>query len=180
MSKSGTLRNDLLLVLGLCAAAIGTGFAINACRKHPLPLVYRDKYERLEEAVDRIRRAPANMVKQNRTILEQLTLQEFERYLKGSEGIVVDARPEIFHRLGHVPRALSLPRDDFENAYALLKGRLESNRSQPIVVYCADSACGDASLVRKALNGLGFYNVRVFSGGWVEWIQSGKPTEAGE
>gem|GEM_PF-4178326 len=35
-----------------------------------------------------------------------------------------------FHRLGHLPGAISLRRDEFETGYALVKTQLESNRSQ--------------------------------------------------
>jgi predicted sulfurtransferase len=69
--------------------------------------------------------------------------------VESKRGLVLDARPEIFHRLGHVPGALSLPRDDFETGYAALKEKLEADRSQPIVIYCSSASCEDSGLVKK-------------------------------
>jgi rhodanese-related sulfurtransferase len=89
----------------------------------------------------------------------------------------LDARPEIFYRLGHVPGALSLARDDFENAYAQLKERLEKDKNQPLIIYCSNSSCEDSHLVQSALLKLGYVNVAVFSGGWATWTQEKLPEE---
>src|SRR5690606_30147899 len=85
------------------------------------------------------------------------------------EGIVLDARPEVFHRIGHIPGALSLPREDFENAYASLKEVLEVDKEQIIVVYCSSMSCQDSELVRRALTALGYSRVAILTGGWAAW-----------
>jgi 3-mercaptopyruvate sulfurtransferase SseA len=92
--------------------------------------------------------------------------------------LVFDARPEIFHRLGHIPAALSLPREDFENAYKTFQTELERDRTQPLILYCSSASCEDSTLVQKSLQALGYSNVAVFSGGWAEWQEKGLPEEA--
>jgi rhodanese-related sulfurtransferase len=81
----------------------------------------------------------------------------------------------LFYQFGHVPGALSLPRADFESAYAALRARLEKNRRRPIVVYCSDRSCEDSSAVRTALAKLGYTDVAVFHGGWAAWSAAHRP-----
>jgi len=132
----------------------------------------------LQDSVQRIASkesasAPAPAVQ----LPEKLSLEEFSSYVQNKRGLVLDARPEIFHRLGHVPGALSLPRDDFEAGYAVLKEKLESDRSQPIVIYCSSTSCEDSGLVKKSLAALGFTNLALFEGGWSDWTNAKKPEE---
>lgn len=130
------------------------------------------------DSVRRIKEAADNSLP--RSAPEQVSFAEFTRYVEEKKIVILDARPEIFHRLGHVPGALTLPRDDFENGYLMLKKRLESDLTQQIIVYCGDASCADASLVKKGLNSLGYGNVAIFTGGWRAWTESGKESEGSE
>jgi len=173
-----TLCSDLMVLWLVATTALCVGLLINQFRDTPLPLVYKDKAKRLQDSVQRIASkesapAPAPVVQ----IPEKLSLQEFSSYVENKRGLILDARPEIFHRLGHVPGALSLPRDDFETGYAALKDKLEADRSQPIVIYCSNSSCEDSGLVKKSLASLGFTNLALFEGGWGEWTNAKKPEE---
>jgi rhodanese-related sulfurtransferase len=173
-----TLRADLMVLWLVATTALCVGLLINQFRDTPLPLVYKDKAQRLQESVQRIASkesasAPAPVVH----LPEKLSLEEFSAYVENKHGLVLDARPEIFHRLGHVPGALSLPRDDFEKGYAVLKGKLEADRSQPIVIYCSGASCEDSGLVKKSLASLGFTNLALFEGGWSGWTNAKKPEE---
>jgi len=132
----------------------------------------------MQDSVRRIKEAADNSLPQSAS--EQVSLAELARYVEEKKIVILDARPDVFYRLGHVPGALRLPRDDFENGYLVLKERLESDLAQLIVVYCSDASCADASLVKKGLNSLGYSNVAIFTGGWREWTQSEKATEGGE
>jgi rhodanese-related sulfurtransferase len=106
-----------------------------------------------------------------------LDLEQFHEYVEANRGLILDARPELFHRLGHVPGAISLPRESFSATYEKIKGKLEHNKGQPIVVYCSELTCEDSVMVQSALVQLGFTHVSVFRGGWDEWTQAGFPTE---
>jgi len=176
-NSSGTSawRGDGFFAAGLVIVSVMAGYAINAFRAQPLPFRYVTKAGRLEQSVQSITRAkapesprltaPAAALAR----LPDLSLEEFVAYTKARRGLVVDARPEIFYRLGHVPYALSLPREKFDSAYALLRGRLETDHAVPLVVYCSSPTCEDAGLVQTALRKLGFTHVAVFRGGWAEW-----------
>ena len=159
MNQSGwaiTVR-DGLTIGGLILVSLAGGLVSNRFRAHPLPLVYHG-IPVLAEPSD-------------------LDLQKFDAIVKGGQGIVLDARPELFHRLGHVPGALSLPREDFDAAFAGLRPRLEAYRAGPIAVYCSDETCDDSRLVQGRLVALGYERVSVFPGGWEEWSGAGLPKE---
>lgn len=174
-------RSDFLVLWVMATTAVCAGLLVNQFRDVPLPFAYKDKAARMEEAVQRIA-APSPVIASSRQaqLPEKLSLEEFSSYLDSRQGLVLDARPEIFHRLGHVPSALSLPRDDFEKGYALLKDKLESDRSQALVIYCSSTSCEDAALVKKSLAALGFTNLAIFAGGWSEWTSAGKPEETAQ
>lgn len=172
------LRADITILWIVVTTAFCGGFLINKFREHPLPLIYQTKKDRLEAVVHRLADAPVDGLKTALQLPAVISLEEFTVFVEEKRGLVLDARPEIFHRMGHVPGALSLPRDDFENAYIALKPMLEMDRGQPIVIYCSNASCEDGGLVRKSLVALGFTKIALFEGGWNEWSQAGKPEES--
>lgn len=173
-----SLVRDAAGALILLTVGLAIGLTINQFRDKPLPLLYQSKEARMQEAVAHLETAtPAPAAVKHTTLPEIMTLDDFRTYLKNKAGLVFDARPEIFHRLGHIPGASSLPRDDFENSYKTYQSELERDRSQPIVVYCSGSSCEDSTLVQESLKALGFTNVSVFRGGWDEWEENNLPVE---
>ena len=168
VSKISCLKKDAAFFLLLATVSLCVGLLINQFRDKPLPLVYQTKEERLQQSVRKLVEARTTEAKPVVDLPEILSLEEFAGFVENKRGVVLDARPEIFHRLGHVPGALSLPREDFENAYPALRPKLETDFSQTIVIYCASVRCEDAELVKKALAALGFTRLSIFKGGWTE------------
>ncbi len=159
----------LLATISLCF-----GLLINQFRDTPLSLVYQTKEDRLTEAVTQLASAASAVSASSETVPEYLELDEFRAIVEGKQAIVLDARPEIFHRLGHVPGAVSLPREDFESAYTRHQGLL-ANKSALVAIYCSGSSCEDSDLLRKALHKLGYTRATVFKGGWSAWTAAGLP-----
>jgi rhodanese-related sulfurtransferase len=110
-------------------------------------------------------------------VVESVSLDVFRQGVEARSGAILDARPEIFYRLGHIPGALSLSREEFDNDYAKLRPQLEKDKQQPIFVYCSDASCEDSQTVAERLGQLGYTNVAVFKGGWAEWGQAKLPQE---
>ncbi len=177
--------------IGMCVivtSAVCVGMVGNALRSEPVPWVYRDKGTRLMESAVRLAdsdpskaapsgagRAPSDSSLP--VLPESLSLEAF-RDLSGQEGVLVlDARLELFHRLGHIPGAISLPREDFETVYPLVEKQLRE--AAAIVIYCSGSTCEDAELVKKALAAVGVGNLSIFTGGWAEWTTRGLREEKG-
>ena len=168
-------RHDLRWFGLLAVGSLGIGLIINTLRAHPAALRYASPDARLGEAVARL--PQINPSASTPTGWPAIGLDEFQELVLAHEAVAVDARPEAFYRAGHVPGAFSLPREDFERGYAGVHVPLEANRAQPIVVYCAGADCKDSALVAGALSRLGFRHLRVYQGGWEEWLRAGLPQE---
>lgn len=151
-------------------SALCIGLLINQFRDKPVALVYQSKEQRLMQAVQNIKNnQPVAEDDDGIQLPEILTLEQMRVVVKKEQALVLDARPEIFYRSGHIPTAVSLPREDFEISYAKLKEQLEQNKNQPIVIYCSSESCEDSQMVKSALGQLGYSNVALFKGGWAEW-----------
>jgi rhodanese-related sulfurtransferase len=159
------------------------GLAINRFRAPPLPLAYVSKEQRIGRAVSQITSRQTNATAAASQPVQSpagdspriIDLPAFREFAQ-TQGLVLDARPEIFYRLGHVPGALNLPREDFEHGYDAHRSALE-NRDQSIAVYCSDADCEDSRMVADALAKLGYRRILVFPGGWADWTQAGLPEE---
>ncbi len=173
-----TLKSDLLFFCATATASLCLGLLFNQLRDQPFPLYYQSKKIRLEEAIERLSTETAAVaISSGPSLPKTLTVEDVASYIFEGKGLILDARPDIFYRLGRIPGALSLPREDFESAYQTLKERLEVNRAQPIVVYCSSASCEDATLLRDGLEKLGYTNLSIFTGGWAEWTRAEKPEE---
>ena len=180
----GTFGLDLLRLGVLATLCTGAALVLNQLREPPLPLVYASKRTRLEEEVKRTARVEIAALVQavaptasEPAAVRVVGLAEFQRLVASRQAVVLDARPEIFYRLGHVPGARSLSREEFERDYGVQRVFLESRRGQPIAVYCSSASCEDSQMVADALVKLGYRQVLVFKGGWDEWINVGGEKE---
>lgn len=177
-----TLREDCATLAAMAVASVCCGLAANAIRDVPLPWVYASKTERIMQAAERLSEtAPeeatktAEMIPATVSGVRAIDLATF-REIQG-QALVLDARPEIFHRYGHIPKALSLPREDFESSYNRQRPRLEKHKAHAVVIYCSGGHCEDGESVAGALIKLGFTQVYFFKGGWHEWTRARLPEE---
>ncbi len=174
-----TFSSDAFAVLAIAGVSFGAGLLVNLFRSEPLPLIYRPKKERMVAAINEITAGAARAKVQADRSADEVSLEEFRKIVETGEVVILDARPETFHRLGHVPGALSLSFKDFKSAYAKLRHRLESDKTMRIIVYCWGTSCEDSDLVRRALQGMGFSRVSVFHDGWSAWNAAGLTKECG-
>lgn len=89
-----------------------------------------------------------------------------------AEGVVVilDVRPLIEYRQGHIAGAISMPLDELEARLADL------SPTQEIVAYCRGPYClfADDAVALLAAHG---YQARRLREGYPEWAAAGRPTE---
>jgi rhodanese-related sulfurtransferase len=166
---------DLLMIPLLLAGCLALGLVVNQSRESSLPLVYSSPEARLNSAVTIIGAKPLL----DASFGADVDKNEMRRISADNSALILDARPKTFFELGHIPSAISLPRDDFEKSYQSLQKILSSYWTKPIVVYCSDSGCPDSRLVGEALHKLGYRDVRLFRGGWDAWIDANLPTRQG-
>ena len=179
-----SLGCDAAWLTGLALLALCLGLGVNRLRENPLPLRYASKAERLQAGIARLSVAPSKIDlapagSEPATVAaepEMIDLARFHDLLENGTP-VLDARPGLFYRVGHVPGARSLSRAEFEADYTRERVFLEAHRQETLVVYCAGEECVDSRMVAAALGKLGYQQVLIFAGGWDEWRQAGLPEE---
>ena len=172
MFKNLIFQDVVGLWLLLTGCLVG-GLVLNAMRPAPLPLVYSTPQSRLDHSVEHLNSAQNSAV----ALDGDVAREEMQKLSANRATLILDVRPEIFFRLGHIPSALSLPRDDFEKQYQALQAVLQSRRGNALVIYCSSTDCHDSQMVADALQKLGYAHVRLFRGGWSDWEHANLPEE---
>jgi rhodanese-related sulfurtransferase len=117
----------------------------------------------LRVALEQIFAAPERLTAESRTGL-------LEKARRG-EVIVIDVRPEVEYRAGHLPCARSLPLAEIERRLAELPADKE------IVAYCRGPFCLMSDEAVRLLRQRG-YRAHKISDGVAEWAAEGLPVEA--
>jgi rhodanese-related sulfurtransferase len=102
---------------------------------------------------------------------ESVTVEQARAW--GENAIWVDARPDDEFAHDHVPGALSLNEDRWNE---LLPQFLQNwSPEKRIVVYCSSQSCNASREVAKRLRDQAqLKNVFVLQGGWEEWLKTKK------
>ena len=148
----------------MVTVSFGLGLAVNALSPEPLPLIASKP--QFEVEVSEERRAEHS---------------EITELYESGEAIFVDARAVDFFTEGHIPGAFSIPYKEFEEGSTPEMVDLLP-REMTIVVYCDGADCEASTVVADHLLELGFQPdlVRVFHGGWDEWLANEGEVETGE
>jgi rhodanese-related sulfurtransferase len=104
--------------------------------------------------------------------LEPVDREELRRRLQDGDVTVIDVRPELEYRAGHIPGALSVPLERLEARL----GDLPPDR--PVVAYCRGPYCVFAVEAVERLRREGFEAVRL-ADGLPDWRAAGLPVNAG-
>ncbi len=87
------------------------------------------------------------------------------------EVLWLDARSEADYEAAHIPEAICLNEDNWDDGIVELMGAWLTN-PRPIVVYCGSESCGTskriAERLREALPDAEIYSLK---GGWDAWVQ---------
>lgn len=84
---------------------------------------------------------------------------------------LIDSRPyNTKYVQGYIPTAISLPDSDFEKKAADL---LPKDKNTTLVFYCEGSECKLSHNSARKAEKLGYKNVKVFPGGYPEWVKAG-------
>jgi len=104
--------------------------------------------------------------RQRRHEFENVSVEELRTRLQNDEIILLDARPVVEYKNGHLPGALSLPLDEIEQKLASLPD------DKTIVAYCRGPYCVIADDALDVLAANGRHVARLEEGVW-EWQQAG-------
>jgi ArsR family transcriptional regulator len=108
--------------------------------------------------------------------LQEIPAAEAKKRLDDG-ALFLDARPQSFYEMQHIPGALPLPEDDFEAAFQRIEPRLRS--SFDIVVYCSGYGCEASHNVTRKLREKGVAAV-ILQEGWPAWTDAGYPVRDGK
>ena len=86
----------------------------------------------------------------------------------GASVMWVDARPDAQFQAGHIPNAIQLNEDRWDELLPQLLGTWSPDRK--VVVYCSSQSCAASHEVAKRLReNAGLKDVYVLKGGWETW-----------
>lgn len=104
-----------------------------------------------------------------------VSLAEAEDLFNSRSALFIDSRQTDLYLSGHIFGALNLPYGEDETESLLLE--LDRPPEDTLVVYCDGEECRSSVHLARRLHETGFLDVRIFFGGWKEWIGSGLPVE---
>jgi rhodanese-related sulfurtransferase len=108
----------------------------------------------------------------DRASLDAVDIDKLRALLAAGEVTLLDVRPALEYRQGHIPGARSVPVDELERRLA------ELPRDREVVAYCRGPYCVYSDEAAELLQRHGF-SVRRLEEGFPEWRAAGLPVEAG-
>jgi rhodanese-related sulfurtransferase len=113
-------------------------------------------------------RAPALYAVEEPLRDDEVTLAQIQERWQGNV-LWLDARPREQFEAAHIPGALLLNEQDFDNQLFELLETLQTN-SKPVVIYCGSERCDASRKIRaKLLERVPIDDCSVLKGGWPAW-----------
>lgn len=98
----------------------------------------------------------------------RVTWNEARPWVQSGQWLLIDARSEAQFNNSHLPGAVSLPANAFPEALEFFAA--EHGTDRPAVIYCDSSGCDvSAELAARLQRELGWLEVRILEGGFLEW-----------
>jgi rhodanese-related sulfurtransferase len=104
----------------------------------------------------------------------ELELEEARALHEERTAVFVDARSAKEFNEGHIPGALLLPPDDFDEAISSWTELIP--RETLLITYCG-AGCDSSLDLAELLKEEGYSRIKVFFGGWDKWKGAGYPVE---
>ena len=103
-----------------------------------------------------------------------ISLPEAKTLFENNSALFVDARHFFDFRRGHIRSAINIPLAELDNRSETIA---TLPKDKTIVVYCDAAECNSSIELAAKLYERGFGGVRIFFGGWQDWISNHLPTE---
>jgi len=100
--------------------------------------------------------------------------QAYALFLKGG-AIFVDTREEEEYDEGHIPGAINLPFEFWDDYWQYVEPELDPEKE--IIAYCGGFDCELSLFAARELKYLGYEKSYIFFGGWPQWVEAGLPAE---
>jgi len=101
-----------------------------------------------------------------------------QQIVEKKERVILDARHKDVYAQGHLPGALSYSLIEFyENPDKLLSAY---GKDTALLIYCSSIECTDSHTLAGRLIELKYTDVKVFAGGFRQWVEMGFKIEKNE
>lgn len=100
-----------------------------------------------------------------------ITRDELVALLRDGAIVLVEALSELHYNSGHIETAVNLPQQPTAETAASIAPDLHTT----LVTYCSGPACTRSKAAAIAFEKLGYTDVRVYTGGKVDWYDAGLP-----
>jgi len=171
----------LAVIAGALAIVIGAsalGLAVNRLSPRGIPLFPAAPVrQELVAAPKPVRQGHGPATVSLPKGISSITISDARAAIADHVALFLDARPAEQYAEGHIPGALNLPSDSFDDVFPDLADRIEA--SPFLVVYCEGAECSDAIHVAERLTEYGFLGTRVMVEGFRAWADAGNPVTVG-
>ena len=112
-----------------------------------------------------------DLVDEARTRIREISAADVKAMIeRGDSAVYLDVRETNEWNLGHLPKAVHLPRGNLESKVEALVPR-----DATVIVYCARA--NRSALAADTMQVMGYTNVASLAGGWADWMSVGGPVE---
>jgi rhodanese-related sulfurtransferase len=105
-------------------------------------------------------------------VIREVDVQGAAVLVERSDVAVIEVLAQKYYDAGHLPRAVWSTNEDIARVAAKVAGP-----EQTVLLYCASATCANSHEAARALAGLGYRDLRVFTGGKAAWREAGLPLE---
>jgi rhodanese-related sulfurtransferase len=178
-------RNILTEILIILSVSIVLGFTINFISPNGVPVV-EDYSERFK--IDEPLPGEGEEVKSERQYTKEGFVKPQNINIETAKGLFdkgvlfIDGREAHEFNAGHIEGAINIPYKEFEamTAEEKLEKTKDLDKEQTIVCYCGGGECEISIDLAYEMARVGFNELKIYLGGYIEWTASGYPVEKPE
>ena len=112
-----------------------------------------------------------DLINEAKTRIKEVSAADVKKMVQsGEKTIYLDVREPNEWNLGHVPKAMHIPRGTLET-----KVEQAIPRDANVVIYCAGG--NRSALAADTMQQMGYMNVSSMIGGWRSWVEAEGPVE---
>jgi len=109
---------------------------------------------------------------------QAISISEAMMEFQAPHTIFLDARSDFDYKQGHIKGALNLPFEEFDGFYPEVASKLPKDKT--IIAYCDGTECELSLFLTRILREEGYQDLKIFFGGWAEWVEADLPIGKGE
>ncbi|MEW5807712.1 MAG: rhodanese-like domain-containing protein [Acidobacteriota bacterium] len=106
-----------------------------------------------------------------------IDLDEAKKLFENGEAVFLDAREKEEYLEGHIEGSINVPYGWYLDKHPDISGMFDQGRV--IVTYCSGTECEASIQLAFAMRERGFKRIKIFYGGWQEWVNAGFPVKSG-